>query len=1782
VPEVVSISAEELQKLRERAKKLASQRESAEKELRAAKRDLEVEVEERTRALTVLSQVNQVLMHASDEGQLLQDVCETAVKVGGYRLAWVGFVEHDKTKSIRPIAWAGAEADYLASIDVSWGPGPKGRGPGGRSIRTRKPVVARDILHDPKFGPWRDEAIKRGYESSISLPLLDAAGTPIGAIALYADRPDAFSAKETELLTELAGDLAFGIGVLRGRAAQALAEKEAHEAASYTRAVIESSLDAIVTVGLDGKIADVNQAAQQALGVPRDRLIGSDFAAPFTDPELAWEGFRKVLQEGYARNYPLTVKGSDGELIDVLFNATVYRDAEGEVQGVLTVARDVTEWKKAQAQAARLAAIVTASQDAIFCWDVHGIITSWNPAAETLYGYSADEILGKDVSVLAPPDRADEPRWLISRILHGGRVAAYETRRMRKDDSVFDVSLTLSPIRDEAGSIVDISVIGQDITRRKQAEAEHAARLRFVEIMDRVNRAIQGADTLEHMMSDVLDLMLEVFDCDRAYLLYPCDPDSATWSVPMERTRPEYPGLEALGIEMPMDADVAQTLRTLLDAHEPVAFGPGTEHPLPEDVSARFGFKAFLSMALYPRVGRPWQFGLHQCRYARIWTDEDASLLAEVGRRLEDALTSLLAFREVKRSEAAYRQLVDTANEGIWAIGPVMNATLVNARMADMLGYSADEMIGKPVTDFMFEEDVGDHQAKMEHRRLGAPEEYERRLRRKDGSAIWTHISAAPIFDDKQQFAGTFAMITDITDRRRMEQDLSSREREYRTVLESVPDFIVRYDRDLRRIYVNRAWEKASGLAAEDVLNVPAADTLNVRDSYLETIRRVFETGTADELEFTWENAEGKTLYLDYALVPERDELGEVVSVLAVGHDLTDRREAEAELRASEEKFAAAFHASPDLVAITRLADGVILEVNEGYARMLGYSRGESVGRKTSELAIWADPSDRDRFIAVLQGSGVVRDFETSLRRKDGTTVAVVDSAQRFEFEGQECILSIAHDISERKRMEEITQARLRIEEYANTHSLAEVLTATLDEVEALTGSTIGFYHFLEPDQRTLSLQAWSTNTTQNMCTAEGAGSHNPVDKAGVWMDCVRERRTVIHNDYASLPHRRGMPEGHAPVIREVVTPVFRGDKIVAILGVGNKPIEYGDEDAKTVSSLADMAWDIAERKIAEQALRASERKLALHLQQTLLGVIEFDTDFKIREWNPAAEAIFGYSRQEVLGKSALELVVPRAARPEVAEVFETLLKRKGGEFGSNENITKDGTVITCEWVNTPLLDDGGNVTGVMSLARDVTERVQAEEYRIAKQAAEAANVAKSAFLANMSHEIRTPMNAILGFSQLMRHDKALTERQRQQLDIINSSGEHLLALINDVLEMSKIEAGRITANLVAFDLHELIDEMESLFAMRAQAKGLELRVTCSPDVPRFVVTDENKLRQVFVNLLGNAIKFTTEGSVDLRVDCERDGNGKLRLVAEVHDTGRGIPQADMGRLFEYFEQAEFSREGETGTGLGLAISREFVRLLGGEITAESEVGVGSTFKFDIVIEPAESQAVPSAPEESRIVGIEPGQPSYRVLVADDDPDNRELLVQIMERVGFSVRAAQNGQEAVAEYEEWHPQLILMDMRMPVMDGYEATRRIRSSAAGSDVAIVGVTASAFAEMRQGVFDAGVDEFVLKPLNEAELLEKAGKLLGVRYAYEEPEEHERGPAEVLDSEALVRLPAGLLSRLKEAATAADFDVVLELADEAANLDARVGDALRALAERYDADAILAALPGGEDQ
>jgi len=501
----------------------------------------------------------------------------------------------------------------------------------------------------------------------------------------------------------------------------------------------------------------------------------------------------------------------------------------------------------------------------------------------------------------------------------------------------------------------------------------------------------------------------------------------------------------------------------------------------------------------------------------------------------------------------------------------------------------------------------------------------------------------------------------------------------------------------------------------------------------------------------------------------------------------------------------------------------------------------------------------------------------------------------------------------------------------------------------------------------------------------------------------------------------------------------------------------------------------------------------------------------------------------------------------------------------------------------------------------------QSAELQKAKEAADAANLAKSEFLAKISHELRTPLNAILGFTQLLIHDLSLKSEQRDHLNIINRSGEHLLTLINDVLEMSKIEAGRVTLNESSFDLYNLLNSLEDMLQLKANSKGLSLIFDRAPQVCQYIHADESKLRQVLINLLGNAIKFTQQGSITLRIRQFEETETRRQtlesgthepnaakdlpsvppstpyiLAFEVEDTGPGIESNEQERLFEAFVQAKSGRKSQEGTGLGLPISRQFVHLMGGDITVDSTIGKGSIFKFSVPVHRAEFVPVTMVQSRQRVIRLAPHQLNYRILIAEDKAENRQLLVKLLTGVGLAVQEAVNGEETIALWKTWQPHLIWMDMQMPVLDGYEATKQIRQqeqvraakqqqrrsgNTRYTPTKIIALTAHAFEENREKVLAAGCDDFITKPFREDALFSKMAQHLGVQYEYESIDQSQiRQELQLATIDLnmaqieLAAMPRDWINLLYEAATQVDDELVLQLIDRISNTGSALAVAL----------------------
>jgi PAS domain S-box-containing protein len=901
--------------------------------------------------------------------------------------------------------------------------------------------------------------------------------------------------------------------------------------------------------------------------------------------------------------------------------------------------------------------------------------------------------------------------------------------------------------------------------------------------------------------------------------------------------------------------------------------------------------------------------------------------------------------------------------------------------------------------------------------------------------------------------------------------------------------------------------------------------------------------------------------------------------VLAM-EDVTARKRAEAALLKAGALQSAIFN-SANFSSIATDEKGVIQIFNVGAERMLGYFAADVMNKITP-----ADISDPQEVIAraaalslelatpitpgfealVFKAARGIEDiYELTYIRKDGSRFPAVVSVTALRDDQNAIIgyLLIGTDNTARKKAEEaLLKAGALQSAIFNSANFSSIAT---DEKGVIQIFNVGA-------ERMLGYTA--ADVMNKITPADISDPQEVVTRAKA---LSIELGTIITPGFEALVFKasRGIED-----IYELTYIRKDGSRFPAIVSV----TALRDDQGGIIGYLligTDNTARIqveAERMLLDQRVRDQQFYTRSLIESNIDALITTDPRGIITDVNKQMEALTGCTRDELIGAPFKDYFTD----PERAEAG---IKRVLGESKLTDyELTaraRDGKETVVSYNASTFHDRDRKLQGVFAAARDVTERKRYE------QSLQQANRAKSVFLANMSHEIRTPMNAILGFSQLMQRDQGLTPRQCQYLGTINRSGEHLLALINDILEMSKIEAGRTTLNVSTFDLLVLIKDLEMMFRVRTDEKKLSFSVEMIGDVPQYIVTDINKLRQVFINVLGNAVKFTEQGGVALRLRAARDGTTAPCLRVEVEDSGPGISPEEQDKLFRHFEQTKTGQQTGTGTGLGLAISREFVRLMGGDITLSSQVGKGSVFVIQLPLKEGEAQAVQATEKPRHVLSLQPGQAVCRVLIADDIEDNRQLLAQLLAPVGFDVRLATNGAEAVEAFEQWRPHLILMDFRMPVMDGHEAIRRIRAMEGGKEPKIIAVTASAMDDNRQELMEIGADDFIGKPFRETELFEKIRAHLSVEYVYADlPTVAAQQVAAELTPQSLASWPQELIRPMREAVITADLDQLLARIQLVEARDPAIAQGLRRLAEGFQYQALLdlfsAGMPREDDE
>ncbi len=748
------------------------------------------------------------------------------------------------------------------------------------------------------------------------------------------------------------------------------------------------------------------------------------------------------------------------------------------------------------------------------------------------------------------------------------------------------------------------------------------------------------------------------------------------------------------------------------------------------------------------------------------------------------------------------------------------------------------------------------------------------------------------------------------------------------------------------------------------------------------------------------------------------------------------------------------------------------------------------------------------------------------------------------DFDGSPLVLELGLDVTKRERIEKHLQWELRLNYslarlasllLTSDQGIQEMADLTLNEAKALTESDHGYVGVIDPTSRALIAHTHSSMLAKVCDVGE---SHRkitfPVQEDGtyngLWGHSLNQREPVISNDPASHPAARGLPEGHIALEGFVSIPVMLKEELVGQIAVANPIRPYTEKDVAALQRLGDYyAMGIQRHRHATALQRSKERYRLVFDNAAEAIVVTFGE--RIAFANPALEKISGYTIDDLASGNLEQFIEPSDRRKVTSRCLRALKQGKASKNYQFRTSTKDGRAIWLLGVSIPIVWD--DQQALVSFLHDITERHYAqEELRRAKEEAVRANRAKSAFLANMSHEIRTPMNSILGFTELL--DGISTDpRASQYIKAVKSGSRSLLQLINDILDLSKIEAGAMEIRPEPMNLDIVREDLKAIFSERARQRGIELRFT-PLDLPQGTFfLDEVRLRQILVNLIGNAIKFTHQGYVELQLAAHpsRKGRDNYDLVFAVKDTGIGISQQHLQTIFDAFTQVH-ARDSKAygGTGLGLSISRRLVEMLGGKLAVESEQGKGSQFTITLPAVPftPSTHEYASPTEDLSTLDLT----DVTVMIAEDVELNRVLLREALEPLGATVHEAVNGRELLEMMDRIQPDIILLDMRMPVMDGYTAARALRERPGWESIPVVAITASVMKEEREKAYQSGCDVIVRKPVDLHELLSVMKKLLPVHtrqqpvsvLAGEEPQAPEpQDHIQQLDAEHKATLP-----------------------------------------------------------
>lgn len=1008
----------------------------------------------------------------------------------------------------------------------------------------------------------------------------------------------------------------------------------------------------------------------------------------------------------------------------------------------------------------------------------------------------------------------------------------------------------------------------------------------------------------------------------------------------------------------------------------------------------------------------------------------------------------------------------------------------------------------------------------------------------------WLAATVCQIVNHSNHHPRFSYIVEDITKRKQIELTLEKELLRSKTLLETSIDGIVTLNHQGNVVQTSSSFAQMIGYSIEETLRLNVSDwdaqwtkeELQNRLKGNSQIPPVFETRHCCK--------DGS--FLDVEISYNRAELDGEIMHFCICRDISERKRVESAIA----HLAAIIEFSEDAI-ISKSLEGIVTSWNAAAEKLFGYTAAEVIGQSIVVLIPDSLLDEEAVILEQIQSGQTIQSYDTQRRRKDGSLVDVSISISPIKnAEGRIVGASkIARDISERIQLE---KQRLQSE-------------------QALRESEERFQAFM----RYSPAVAWITDANGAFLYLNQKYLHTfrvPEDFVG------KSIYDLFPSDVAQSLLESIQTVAHTQQALEAIEIAPRQDGSMGNFLVYKFPIP----DIAGQTLVGGIAIDMTQQYQAEAALQESEERLQLALEASGDGLWDWNIATGEIYYSPQYMTMLGYEADELPHNFITwESLIHPDDKSWVLDTLNAHFKNSSRQYAFDYQVrTKSGA---WKWIanygKVVAYDAQDKPLRMIGMHRDISDRKQKETaLRQAMEAAEAANLAKSMFLANMSHELRTPLNVILGFAQVMGHDSALTPAQLEDLQTIQRSGDHLLSLINDVLDLSKIEAGHRTLEESGFDLISLLHTLRTMMAERANAKQLQLTFEIAPEVPQFVIADEQKLRQVLLNLLSNAIKFTKQGSVTLRV-TSWESSEKLCLVPnasqnddslnylissaacilqfEVTDTGVGIAVTEQAAIFDAFMQAKAGRTLVSGTGLGLTISRKLLELMDGSISVKSTPEVGSTFTVTVPVCLTSGVDRQVEPQDRAIIGLVPGQPHRRILVVDDQRENRMLMVRLLTRLGLEVQEAIDGQEAIALWQQWKPDLTWMDIRMPSLDGYEATKQIRAIEQEQASIIIALTAQASQSDRALALAAGCNDYISKPVREETLFLKLKEYLGLEYLYAEAEalpnsssdpflDTDENCQNSLDLATLAQLPADWLNTLEDLALCCNDQEIVNLA------------------------------------